>query len=178
MKWKLVLVVSLVWLVVGADLLACGNKFFVPSRGTRFSKVPIVREAANILVYAPPNSALSKALGDIPVATILTEVGYKPTTVSGVNEFDSALRRGGWDLVLADLADTASLRSQLQESGAPTVLPVLHRPSRRELADAEKTYGQALRSPIKSQRFIETVDYVVASHVAERATEDSRSATE
>ncbi len=170
MRSSVLLVALFLWTGAGTDLLACGNKFLVPSRGTRFGKVPIDRQAAHVLVYSPPNSALAQALKDTTVAALLTKVGYQPTEVTGPADLDAALRRGGWDLVLADLADTATLRGQLQGSGAPAILPVVLQPSRSQLAEAKETYGQVIQLPAKSQRFVETVDYAVATHVEQRTT--------
>jgi len=170
MKLKLLLVALLFGAGAATDLFACGNKFLIPSRGTRFGKVPIARQAANILVYTPPNSALSQALGELSVATVLTRVGYKPTTVTGPDELDAALRKGGWDLVLADLATTTALRERLKDRDAPAILPVVHEPSRSQLAAAKETYGEVIRTPVKSQRFVETVDYAVAERAQRLAT--------
>jgi hypothetical protein len=170
MKPKLLIILLLALTGAGAGLLACGNKFLVPSRGTRFGKAPVARQVANILVYSRPDSALSKALGSVSVATILAEAGYKPTTVSGPEEFDAALSKGGWALVLADLDDTASFRERLRGGDAPSILPVLHEPSRTEMAEAKQAYGQVLRTPTKSQRFLETVDYAVAERAQRHAS--------
>jgi len=165
MRWKVLCAAAFVCALAGSDVLACGNKFLVTSRGTRFGKVPIARQEAKILVYAPPNSALTNALGKIPVSTLLTEVGYKPTTVSAPEELDSALRLGGWNLVLAD---TSALPRRLEESDVPAILPVLHEPSRTQLAEAKATYGQVIKSPTKSQRFVESVDIAVAEQASRR----------
>ena len=173
MKWKVFLVVALVCAGAGADLLACGNKFLVPSRGTRFGKVPIDRQDAKILVYAPPNSSLSKALGDIQVATLLAEVGYRPTMVSDPAELDSVLGEGGWQLVLAD---PTSLPAGLRGEEAPAILPVLHEPSRTQLAEAKQTYGQVIKSPAKTQRFVESIDYAVAARAGQETAASDRAA--
>ena len=50
-----------------SDLLACGDKFLVISRGTRFQRA-IVRRPANVLVYANTTSTLTQSLGNVPVA--------------------------------------------------------------------------------------------------------------
>lgn len=173
MKLKVLLVAALACMGTGADILACGNKFLVPSRGTRFGKVPIARQDAKILVYAPPNSSLSIALRDVQIATLLVEVGYVPTMVSSPEALDAALGQGEWNLVLAD---TLVLPERLKEEDAPAILPVLHEPSRTQLAEAKQTYGQVIKSSTKSQRFVETVDYAVseqakgAAAATERAT--------
>ena len=171
MRWKLLGAALILFAAARDQLPACGNKFLVASRGTRFGKVPVLRNAA-ILVYAPPNSNVSKALGDVPMAKILTDVGYKPTTVSAPGELETALRKGGWSLVLADLGDTAALREKLK-GPAPSILPVLHKPSPGELAEARQTYGQVLLAPAKSQQFLDTVDVAVAEHEEPKAAAHS-----
>ena len=40
------------------ELLACGDKFLVASRGTRYQRAGQARETASILIYLPPSSAL------------------------------------------------------------------------------------------------------------------------
>ena len=162
MKWKLLIVLGLWGLGASTDLFACGNKFLVASRGTRFGRVAVARQEASILVYANPASTMPKAIGDVPVERILLQAGYLPTRVSDPEKLDQALRRGGWDLVLADLDDSADLRERLQGDGEPMVLPVLYLPTRSELAQAKKDYGRALKAPFKSQRFLETIDDALA----------------
>ena len=77
------------WLVVGllvltgagpaSDLLACGDKFLVISRGTRYQRAAF-RRPANILIYANATSTLTQSLGNVPVAATLSKVGYRTTT--------------------------------------------------------------------------------------------------
>ena len=147
---------------LGTDLLACGDKFLVSSRGTRFQTAPAARQAARILVYANPASTLPKALEKASVDATLRKAGYQPTSVTGPSELDQALRQGGWDLVVADLADSAALRGRLQGSAAPMVLPVVVGATGSEIAQAKKDYKQVLKGPVKSQSFLEAIDDAIA----------------
>jgi hypothetical protein len=161
MKWKLLFVLVL-WGVGGsADVFACGNKFLVASRGTRFGKVAVAREEAAILVYAKPDSAIPHAVADVPVETVLVNAGYQPTVVADPEEFSQALRRGGWDLVLADLRDTATVEVQLGDE-APTIVPVLYEPTKSDYKLAKQEYDNVIKAPMKSQRFLESIDEAVA----------------
>lgn len=146
---------------VGGDLLACGDKFLMASRGTRFQRA-VVRKPASILVYANPASALPRALEKVPVDETLRKAGYTPTSVADPQALDQALRQGSWDLVLADLADSTAVRDRLQGAGAPMLLPVAYGLSRSELSHARRNHPQVLRGPVKSQAFLEAIDDALA----------------
>ena len=171
MKLKLFVVGFLILSGAGttADLFACGAKFLMASRGTRFGKVAVARHPAAVLVYANPSSVLPEALGKVKVEEVLGRAGYRPTTVSSAAELQTALQKGGWDLVVADLADGETLRAQLQGEDAPVFLPVMFKPSRDDFKQAEEDFGLVVKGPVKSQRFLETVDEVVTLLVAHRA---------
>ena len=139
------------------DLLACGDKFLVVGRGTRFRRASVPRPPAAILVYANPASNLPAALANVPVEATLSKAGYRPTTVSSAEEFDRALRRGGWDLVLVDVAESSRLNARVPDN-APAVLPVVYNPTRTEWKEARRQYPTVLRSPTKTQAFLDTVD--------------------
>src|SRR5215471_15299762 len=104
-------------------ILACGDKFLISSRGTRYQKAPIKREPHAILIWANPGSESAKALTDVPVDETLRKVGYRPTIVATPAEFDSALNRGGWDLVIVAFADAEAVSKRL-EINSPILLPV------------------------------------------------------
>src|SRR5437879_7674005 len=97
--WKSLCAASLVLLTsigsVNNILLACGDKFLVLSRGTRYQRAPAVRKPVAILIYANPASEVPKALAGVPVDATLRSVGYRPTTVATPAEFEKALSHGG-----------------------------------------------------------------------------------
>lgn len=171
MKWKLLMVFVLWSIGASADLVACGNKFLVPSRGTRFGKVAVDRQEAAILVYSNPSSSMPKVLGDVPVEMVLLQAGYLPTRVTDQAELDEALSERSWDLVLADLGDSETLRWQLEDEDAPMVVPVLYEPTKTEMAQAKKDYGSAIKAPLRSQRFLESVDDAVAMRGATKVSQ-------
>lgn len=142
----------------GVDLSACGDKFLVFSRGTRYQTAAAARRPANILVYANPSTTLPKALEKAAVDATLRKAGYRPTSVSAPAELEAAIKQGGWDLVVADLADSSSLRGRFQGKTAPMVVPVVLNATGTELAQAKKEYDRVLKGPIKSQAFLEAID--------------------
>jgi len=144
------------------DLLACGDKFLVSSRGTRFQRAATARQAAKILVYANPASGLPKALERVMADDTLRKAGFQPTVVSASNELQQSLRQGGWDLVLADLSDSGAIRGQLQGPSAPLVVPVVYNATGTELAQAKKDYQHIVKGPVKSQSFLDAIDDALA----------------
>ena len=158
------------WLVVGllvltgagpaSDLLACGDKFLVISRGTRYQRAAF-RRPANILIYSASASTLTQSLGNVPVAATLSKAGYRPTSVSSAVELEDALRKGGWDLIVADLADGIAVRGRMQGANGPLVLPVAFKPTRNEMDQAKKNFKAVVKGPIKSQQFLDVVDAAV-----------------
>jgi hypothetical protein len=159
-------VLMLIGIGPGSELFACGDKFLVVSRGTRFQRAAAARQSASILVYANPASDLPKALANVAVEATLRKAGYRPTSVTTGAEFDDALRQGGWDLVLVAMPDGQFVVSRLQgraEPNAPLVLPVLYNPTTGELAQAKKLYPRIIKSPTKSQLFLDAIDDALAS---------------
>ncbi len=146
----------------GTDLLACGEKFLVMSRGTRFQRAGVARQPAKILVYANPSSTLPKALERAMVGDTLRKAGYRPTLVAAAGDLDLALRQGGWDLVVADLGDSTTLRARLQSSDAPMVMPVVLNATGVEIAKAKKDFQRVIKGPVKSQAFLDAVDDALA----------------
>ena len=171
MKMKLFVVGFLILSGAGAttDLFACGAKFLMANRGTRFGKVAAARHPAAVLVYASPSSVLPEALGKVKVAEVLGRAGYRPTMVADKAAFEKALSEGEWDIVVADFADSAALRAQLQGDNAPMIVPVMLKPSKDEFKQAERDFGRVVKGPVKSQRFLQTIDEAVATVVELRA---------
>jgi hypothetical protein len=146
---------------ISQPLLACGEKFLMGSRGTRFHR-PAVRQPAAILLYANPGLNLSKALANVPYEATLRKAGYKPTIVSSADAFDSALGRGGWDLVVVDVADSAAVSGRVHGAKAPTVLPVMFNATGAELSAAKKQHRVILKAPTKNQSFLDAIDDALA----------------
>jgi hypothetical protein len=151
---------------ISRPLLACGEKFLMGSRGTRFQRVAPARWSASILVYANPALNLSRALANIPFDTTLRKAGYKPTVVTSADAFHSALDQDGWDLVVVDVADSPTVIARAHGVKAPIVLPVMVNPTGAELSAAKKQYRVILKAPTKNQSFIEAIDDALAPRSA------------
>jgi hypothetical protein len=81
--------------------------------------------------------------------------------VSNTNELDHALKQGGWDLLLTDLADSQAVRGRV--TVPPRRCLFLCVPGDgTELAQAKKDYQKVLKGPIKTHAFLAALDDVLA----------------
>ena len=129
-------VAALVVVTLGGDLLACGDKFLVGSRGTRYQR-PKSARAATILIYAAPESELAAALKKVKVDSVLKHEGHRATTVQNLDELSTVLAGGRFDVVLA--ASNESLAVEKLVGAAPdaaVVVPLEGRPKEGGLLKA------------------------------------------
>ena len=160
-KALLALGVLVIYGITSGELLACGDKFLVASRGTRYQRAGQARETASILIYLPPTSTLPKAFERVS-EEVTRKAGYRLINVSNASELDQALRQGGWDLLLTDLADVQTVRGRVSGTAAPTLIPVAYQVTGSELAQAKKEYQRVLKGPIKTYAFLSALDDALA----------------
>ena len=160
-KALLALGVLVIYGIASGELLACGDKFLVASRGTRYQRAGQARETASILIYLPPTSTLPKAFERVS-EEVTRKAGYRLINVSNASELEQALRQGGWDLLLTDLADVQTVRGRVSGAAAPTLIPVAYQVTGSELAQAKKEYQRVLRGPIKTYAFLSALDDALA----------------
>ena len=142
---------------VAPDLLACGEKFLVPTRGTRFSTPPPRRTDAAILLYADPASELSRTLARLSVARTLQKAGYRVTEVTTDPQLAVALNQR-WDLAVVDFSNLRVMASQGRSISAATVLPVSYALTGSELKDARAQYPFIIKAPTKAAAVLDAVD--------------------
>ena len=140
-------------------LLACGDKFLVSSRGTRYQRAPVAYRPAAILIYTNPASEVPKALASVSVASTLSRAGYRPTVVGTAAEFEAMLSRGGWDLVLVGMADAQAVSQRVKSYAG--VLPVVL--TAEDLKQTRKQYPVVFKGPAKSQAFLDVIADALAS---------------
>src|SRR5437867_7323949 len=101
MKHRLgfVMVAAVVGIWLAPDLLACGDKFLVVGRGTRYQR-PKNARAASVLIYANPSTGLQAALKKLPVESVLKHEGHRSTTVEAPDQLSAILASGRFDVVL------------------------------------------------------------------------------
>ena len=106
------------------DLLACGDKFLVAGRGTRYQR-PKTARAASVLIYADPASAVAASLKKEKVESVLKLEGHRATRVQSLEELSAVVSSGRYDVILTATSDSANVQRLLQTSrDAATVLSV------------------------------------------------------
>jgi hypothetical protein len=107
---------AVIALLVAGDLLACGDKFLVAGRGTRYQR-PKNARAASIVIYANPLS------GSPRMQSLLQRQGHHAVTVTTFDQLTAVLSGGRFDVVLA-ARDVAGKIQQLF-AGAPDAAVVV-----------------------------------------------------
>lgn len=157
MTRRAILALVLVAFAGAGDLLACGDKFFAISRGTRFQH-PSARQFARILIYANTASRLPTALANVPLDAALHKAGYQQTTVTSEGDLNNALALGGWDLLIADVADARAVSARLRLEASPVVLPVVYNATKADVKQAKAEFKCVLATPTKRQVFLDAID--------------------
>jgi hypothetical protein len=157
----LVFLVAAVGLWTGADLLACGEKFLVAGRGTRYHR-PKGFRAASILMYANPSTGLDAALQKLPVESVLKREGHQFTTVATPEQLSAILATGRFDVVLAAAGDAKTAEQLLGgRPDAPILLSFCVKGQEKRVAPGSAC---ALKAPSKERHLLEAIDKAVERH--------------
>lgn len=116
-----VLILVLAYLMPG-DLLACGDKFLVAGRGTRYQR-PRNARAASVLIYAEPASATAASLKKAKVESLLKLEGHRATKVQTLKELSAVISSGRYDVILTANSDSADVQKLVP--GSPDAAIVL-----------------------------------------------------
>jgi hypothetical protein len=112
---------GVVFLAAGGDALACGDKFLVSSRGTRYHR-PKTARAASIVIYGNPAAELS---GKASLETVLKREGHRSTMVQTAEQLAALLAGGRFDVVLAAASVLDAVSSLVSAApDGPVVVPV------------------------------------------------------
>ena len=113
-----------VTLFAGGELLACGDKFLVGSRGTRYQR-PKTARAASVVIYAAPDQT---GTGE-RVRAFLAKQGHHAVIATTLEQLASLVSAGRTDVVLAATDAAAAIQQLVARASAPAVvLPVDDRP--------------------------------------------------
>jgi hypothetical protein len=145
-------------LLAQVPLLACGDKLLTMARAIALYKAYKPFKKATIIVYQARSDS---ALKDKQFQMSLTQSGHKIKSVNP-SELDKTLASGKYDLLLAEIADARSLKQRLDAQRAGTVVvPILLKPTKEELAAAEKQFGVVIKAPGGYTEHLERIDEVM-----------------
>jgi hypothetical protein len=160
MKTRLcVVLVALVTLVISAELLiACGEKFLVPNRGSRSQRPGAPRNPAGILIY-DTGSELQKAFKGTSLKDTLSKAGFRPIAATTGDEFNTQLRAGGIDAVLVGIAEASTVSGRIRGNGqSAVVIPVTFQATDAQVKESRKQFPVVLRLPAKDKAFLAAID--------------------
>ena len=144
-------------LLSGTAALACGDKLLAIGRGVRFQRVSAAHEA-NLLIYSAGTERRA-VLANNNLQTALGRAVRKLQLIQDASELDEALKSGQADIVLVDFADLAGITRQLQSAPSkPVIVPILVKPSKAELAAAQRQYKFALKASADASDYLIAID--------------------
>jgi hypothetical protein len=108
-------VLIVVLAVAVPDLLACGDKFLIAGRGTRYQR-PKNARAASVLIYADPASAMAATIKKAKIESLLKLEGHRATKVQTLQELSTIVSSGRYDVILTANSDSANVQRLLQAS--------------------------------------------------------------
>ena len=137
---------------------ACGDKALRIGRGIRFQRTS--RPAA-VLIYIPSNTARATQ-----VQSMLKKVGHKSYAVQSVDSLSQALKSGQYDLVMAGVADAASLENQVGAyPSKPVLVAVVSEGTKTEVAAAKKQFRYVVKNPHSAEQYLDAIDDAMRSRV-------------
>jgi len=122
--WRMVGVLLVVLSVgVPVDMFACGDKFLIAGRYTRFQR-PKNARAASILIYADPASAMAATIKEANIEKRLKFEGHRITKVQTLQRLSTTMSSGHFDVILTANGDSANVERLLPAPDASVVLGI------------------------------------------------------
>src|SRR5688500_6932419 len=116
---RLASLLAIVVMFAGGDLLACGDKYLVGSRGTRYQR-PKNARTASIVIYADPSS--NTRLAPVRVQSMLEGQGHRTKTATTLEQLSAILNARSFDVVLVASDAAVKLQQVLSCHGAAAVV--------------------------------------------------------
>lgn len=146
-----------------ADLIACGDKSFLPGgiRDQRAGQKP-----ASILIYGQPGSRLAAAARELHLQRTLTRAGHSLREATSPAQFDAELASGRFDVIIADVADTAAVQQRIGSMPSPPrIVAVAYKLTKAEAADAAKKERFLVKASDLEVTYLDTISNAVRSKV-------------
>lgn len=142
----------------GGEAFACGDKFLVSGRGTRYQR-PKTARAASVLIYASPASGFPSRVGKLPIESVLKREGHRSTTVESLEQLAALLAGGRFDVVLAANSVVDAVIGSIGDGPDAPVLVAVCATSGQ--AGAEKR-SPCVRTPPREGPLLQAIDKAVA----------------
>jgi hypothetical protein len=155
--------VAALGLVMGAELFACGDKFLVAGRGTRYQR-PKTARAANVLIYDNAASGLPAALEKVPVDKLLQREGHSATRVSNLDQLAAVVAEGRFDVVLVASTVATAVQTLLGGTADAPVMVAFCIKADAVSASADMTAKCTVKAPPKERSLLEAIDRAVLAH--------------
>ena len=155
------LLVAVVAFGTSGDLLACGDKFLVSGRGTRYQR-PKDARAASILIYADPASGLPSLVKKMPVESVLKREGHLSTTVETIAQLTTIVAGGRYDVIVAASSVVAAVEKLLAGRADAPVVVALCVTGGSAMEAGSKV--PCVKAPAQERSFLEAVDKAVERH--------------
>jgi hypothetical protein len=125
--------------------------------GVRFQHADAAHQA-NLVIYAAGSQA-SAPLKNSKLQVSLRRAVHQVQLVQSGAELNEALKGGKVDVVLVEFGDLSGIAPQLRAAPSqPVILPVLAKPSKADLAAAQKQYPFALKDSADDIEYVAIID--------------------
>jgi hypothetical protein len=155
---------------------ACGDKLLGIARGTRLKQTYKAERPARMLMYVGDRSPgdSSRLRSELVQMSILymslRQAGHTVEVAQNAGELDEALRARKYEFVLAAPRDMEAVDRRLATAAPRTskasLLPVLFKPRKEELAAAEKQYPLVFKVPASSTGHLAGIERLMKGRAA------------
>jgi len=148
-------------------LQACGDKFFLVSRGDRFTRAYASLYPGTIVIYTGGNNDISKALADGRLQKYFSRAGHRVTVARDQAALSQALESAPVDVVMASLNEALVLLPRIDAAASkPTVMPVEGERDRNDGTTTQHQFTATLKTSDRINGFLAKVENVMKTRSA------------
>jgi hypothetical protein len=162
-----------VWSTCQEGLRACGDKFFLVSRGDRFAHAYASLHPGTIVIYTGGSSDTSKALADGRLQKYFMRAGHHVTVAKDQAALSRALEAAPVDVVMASLDEALVLLPRVDSaSSKPTMMPV-QGAGDDHAGTAQHQFASTLKTTDKINGFLAKIENVMKTRSASSSRRSS-----
>jgi hypothetical protein len=162
-----VFAVAVLVLALGSQAVnACGDKFSLLGRGTRFQQAYAAIHPARILLVIPPKSVKQAAVRDGRLKTALKLAGHKVDEVSSreLRRVSSGTR---YDIILTGRADVSAVTDALlQGTAKPSIVSIVEANAPAEAPAGSVRADAELKAPQSLPTILRLLDDMMKARIA------------